>query len=262
MIVKACTIDEIGPLMTEYLEGLSSPFDSFLEAHILESEFYLFRNDSNDIGYMAVHQRERLTQFYVRRAYLKHAQPLFRQVIDQYAIQSLFVPTCDELLLSLAIDQDYAIRKQAYFFQDSQVDVPEVRDNEGDRFRLATPDDLPAIQHVCGDFLDNYARWIETGELLVYYRNEELLGIGLAESSRLFTGLASIGMFTNEAYRNQGVGKAMIVRLRDWCRKRDIRPIGGCWYYNEASKRTLESGGMVTRTRLLHVEVKKTGAEA
>ncbi|WP_181153121.1 hypothetical protein [Paenibacillus sp. AR247] len=34
-----------------------------------------------------------------------------------------------------------------------------------------------------------------------------------------------------------------------------IRPLSGCWYYNEASKRTLESAGMVTRTRLLRMKV-------
>ncbi|QOS81859.1 hypothetical protein JNUCC31_14020 [Paenibacillus sp. JNUCC31] len=43
MITKPCTITEIQHLSSEYLEELSSPFDSFLEEHILSSTFSCFR---------------------------------------------------------------------------------------------------------------------------------------------------------------------------------------------------------------------------
>ena len=121
-------------------------------------------------------------------------------------------------------------------------------------FRLATVEDLQAIKRVCGDFLTDYERWIASGELFVYYGGSDLLGIGVIEKSKLFEGLASIGMFANEAFRQQGVGKTIIVHLREWCHRHGLTPISGCWYYNEASKRTLESGGMVTKTRLLSID--------
>lgn len=256
MLIKECTLAEIQHLVKEYLQSLSSPFDSFLEEHILSSTFYLIQDDSNDVGYWAVHDKERLTQFYIRRAYQMHSQPLFLQALEQHSIKYLFVPTCDELLMSLAIDQDFAINKQAYFFQDSLTSVS-TELGDGEVFRLATQDDLVQIGQVCGDFLDSYEPWIARGELFVYYRNADLLGIGLVGMSSLFDRLASIGMFTNDAYRKQGVGKAMIMQLRNWCKQKGITPVSGCWYYNEASKRTLESGGMVTRTRLLNIEVTK-----
>ncbi|MDQ8736946.1 GNAT family N-acetyltransferase [Paenibacillus sp. LHD-38] len=82
-----------------------------------------------------------------------------------------------------------------------------------------------------------------------------LLGIGLVENSKMLKGLASIGMLTNEAYRKQGIGRVIILQLRKWCEKQGIKPVCGCWYYNEASKRTLESAGMVTKTRLLKFKV-------
>jgi GNAT superfamily N-acetyltransferase len=261
MIVKKCLLTEIQQLVKEYLQGLSSPFDSFLEEHILSSTFYLIQDGSNDVGCFAIHNNERLTQFYIRRAYQKHAQKLFLQVLEHHSVQFIFAPTCDELLISLAIDQDFTINKQAYFFQDSQEHVAEGFVADGEVFRIATQADLQEIQRVCGDFLDEYDRWIARGELFVYYRNAYLLGIGVAEKSKMFDGLASIGMFTNDAYRKQGVGKAIIEQLRKWCAHHGIIPISGCWYYNEASKRTLESGGMVTKTRLLNIEVTKQKAE-
>ncbi|MDQ0061661.1 GNAT family N-acetyltransferase [Paenibacillus harenae] len=256
MIIKECTLVEIDHLVKEYVEGLSSPFDSFLEEHILSSVFYSIQDDEKDVGYYAVHNNERLTQFYILRSYQMHAQKLFLQALERHSVKSIFVPTSDELLISLVIDQDFAINKQAYFFQDSLVSLSTGL-GDGEIFRLATQGDLRHVQEVCGDFLDNYERWIEKGELFVYYRDADLLGIGLIESSKLSEGLASIGMFTNDAYRKQGVGRAIIVQLRQWCKDRGISPICGCWYYNEASKRTLESGGMVTKTRLLNIEVTK-----
>ncbi|MFC5468127.1 GNAT family N-acetyltransferase [Cohnella suwonensis] len=255
MIVKECTIAEIQHLVEEYLQGLSSPFDSFLEDHILSSTFYLIQNDSLDVGYFAIHNNELLTQFYIRRSYQMHAQKLFLQALERHTVNFLFVPTCDELLISLAMDQDFAIKKQAYFFQDSQANASTTGLRDGEIFHLATTDDLQEIRQVCEDFLDDYDRWIARRELFVYYRDKVLLGIGVVGKSKMFDGLASIGMFTNNAYRNQGVGKTVIVQLREWCHRHGIIPISGCWYYNEASKRTLESGGMVTKTRLLNIEV-------
>jgi GNAT superfamily N-acetyltransferase len=255
MITKECLIDEIQPLMKEYLQGLISPFDSFLEKHILASTFYTIQDEMKEVGYYAIHNGQLLTQFYIRRSYQMHLQKMFCQVLERHAVQSLFVPTCDELLLSLAIDKGFPINKQAYFFQDSQTDIPMSEVLGVEVFRPAHQDDLQQIQHICGDFLDHYERWIANEEIFTYYRGSVLLGIGVAEKSRLLEGLASIGMFTNEAYRKQGVGRAIILHLRKWCERHGIKPVSGCWYYNEASKRTLESAGMVTKTRLLKIEV-------
>lgn len=151
-----------------------------------------------------------------------HAQPLFLEALERHAVKNLFVPTCDELFISLAVDQDFKINKQAYFFQDSQSDIT-TRFAEGEEvFRLAEETDLPTIQQVCGDFLSDYGQWIAKEPLFVYYRGTDLLGIGIMESSKMFDGLASIGMFTNESFRKQGIGKAIIVNLRKWCKDHGI----------------------------------------
>lgn len=258
MPFKACQVEEIRHLIQEYTQTLSSPFDAFLEEHILSSKFYVILNESNEIGYYAIHHGDHgqlMTQFYVRPSYLMTAQDLFDQVIKEYNVESLFVPTCDELFVSLAIDKDYPISKQAYFFQDSRLELMEKQSLSGDFFGPATLDDLLHIQEMCGDFLDQYETRIRNGELFCYYRGSVLLGVGVVERSKLLEGIASIGMFTNENYRKQGIGRDIILKLRKWCYSQQLTPICGCWYYNEASKRTLESAGMITRTRLLNIRL-------
>lgn len=246
---------EVQHLIQEYVRTLSSPFDSFLEEHIRGSAFYLIIDGLEEVGYYAIHNDQLLSQFFIRPFYQKHAQELLDQVIAKHAVKSLFVPTCDELFVSLALDKDFTITKQAYFFQDSRVKIPEDNAFDGDIFAIASLDELLQIQQTCGDFLDHYARRIENGEIFTYYRGSDLLGIGVLEKSSMLAGMASIGMFTNESYRKQGIGRSIILKLKAWCYESDLTPICGCWYYNEASKRTLESAGMFTRTRLLNVKV-------
>jgi GNAT superfamily N-acetyltransferase len=255
MLFQACQVEEIRPLIQEYTQTLSSPIDSFLEEHILSSDFYVILEHSTEIGYYAIRHGRLLTQFYVRPSYLKSAQELFAQVIQTYNVESLYVPTCDELFISLALDRDFHIIKQAYFFQDSQQEITENESLKGDVFGPATIEDLLPMQGMCGDFLDQYEQRIANGELFTYYRGSVLLGVGVLEKSRLLEGFASMGMFTNENYRREGIGRNLILKLKKWCYDQQLVPICGCWYYNEASKRTLESAGMVTRTRLFNMKV-------
>jgi GNAT superfamily N-acetyltransferase len=252
---KECQFNEIQYLIQEYMDTLSSPFDSFYEEHVIRSTFYSLSLESQEIGYYAIHNQQLLTQFYIRPAYLKHAQKIFAEVLESRDLKSLFVPTCDELFLSLAVDMEtFTLNKQAYFFQDSLAAISE--SSSGNIiFDLATAKDLPLIKLVCGDFLeDQYDGMQGKGELFTYYRESELLGIGVMQKSTLLLGYASIGMFTNEQFRKQGIGRDIIIRLKAWCYNHQLKPICGCWYYNEASKCTLESAGMVTRTRLLRFD--------
>jgi hypothetical protein len=117
MNTKECLIHEIQFLIEEYIHVLSSPFDSFLEEHILASTFYMIQEGSRIVGYYAIHNNELLTQFYFSRPYQMYSQEMFSQVLERHKVRALFVPTCDELFISLAVDKDFMINKQAYFFQ-------------------------------------------------------------------------------------------------------------------------------------------------
>lgn len=58
-----------------------------------------------------------LTQFYIQPPYLKFVQELFTQVIESHNVKSLFVPTCDELFVSLALDTDFRITERLISFK-------------------------------------------------------------------------------------------------------------------------------------------------
>lgn len=249
-----CTSTEIQPLVEDYIKTLSSPFDSYLEDHIVASDFYSIKIDTDFIGYFSFNKDFYITQFYLRKEYLKDSQQIFKDVLKQYEIKNALVFTGDELFLSLVLDQEIIIKKQAYFFQDSGLTTDEAKLYQGGCFRIAIKDDVPLILQVSGDFFDSLDTRVERGEIFVFKDGEVLLGAGIVEHGKILKGHTSIGMFTNEQYRQKGIGRTIITRLKKWCYENALTPICGCWYYNYNSKKTLESLGMVTKTRLLNVE--------
>jgi len=246
---------DVEHLISEYVNKLSSPIDSFLEDHIIQSIFYSICDSSEVIGYYAIHHNQCLTQFYLDLPYYHVSQKIFNQVLEDHSVQSIMVPTCDELFLSLVLDHDYKIEKQAYFFQDNKMEIPKEKLYKNGEFKVAVQSDAKKIKEVCQDFIDELEKRIENKQIFTLMDGNILLGIGIAERSQLLKGYASIGMFTNELYRNKGIGRTMIHHLKEWCYDNHLNPICGCWYYNVHSKQTLESAGMVSKTRLLNVKV-------
>lgn len=251
---KECNIIEINHLTDEYAKTLSSPFDSFLEDHIGNSAFYVISNGGAEAGYFAYNKDGYITQFYLRKEHLKYSQMIFKDILKRYEIKHALVFTGDELFLSLVLDQELLLKKQAYFFQDSGIPIDEGKLYKGGTFRQAHKEDIALILQVSGDFFDSLEERIERNEIFVYKEREELLGAGITEHGRLLKGYTSIGMFVSERYRQKGIGRTIITRLKKWCYNNGRTPICGCWYYNHNSKKTLESAGMATKTRLLNIE--------
>jgi hypothetical protein len=167
------------------------------------------------------------------------------------------VPTCDEFFLSHLLDDHKEMRIQAYFFQDDpDFDGRHLIRSDID-YRPAVDADVGAIKEVSGDFLDQPELRVERGEIHVGYSGSDLAAVGVLESQKILTGYASIGMFTHSGYRLRRVGRSTILHLKNQCYATGLIPLAGCAYSNVASKKTLESAGMYTTTRLLRFALKR-----
>jgi hypothetical protein len=235
--------------LASYKSSLLSPIDSFLEDHIAQSVFYRIVIEGVDAGHFAIHGSTLLTQFHLVGMHRRRGSPLLAQIKRDFSIRAAFVPTCDEFFLSHAIENYAQLEKQACFFVEADGVWPAV--NEAVRYRPAQVSDAETIESMCGDFLDRYGERIAGGQLHVGHMGDELVALGVIERSTMFPGQASIGMFTRESRRQQAIGTSTIVHMRRVCHAEGLRPIAGCWYYNHASRKTLEAAGMTTPTRLL-----------
>ena len=245
-------IAEIQEATRRHLRSLPSPIDSFLEDHILASSHYQIVVAGETAGFASIHKERLITQFTLAEPYRNCGQPIFRQVRRLEQVRAAFVPTCDEFFLSHALDDYRELAKQAYFFTATH-DAP------GSTLvqltmRTAELGDVEFVRQESGDFFEHPGQHLQAGELFLTLRGEEPVGFGILIKSMLYDDVASIGMYTIERFRRTGAGTATIAMLIDECRRRSLRPVAGCWYYNHRSKQTLERAGMSSSTRLLKID--------
>jgi GNAT superfamily N-acetyltransferase len=246
-------LPEIQDAVQQHLEALSGPIDSFLEDHILGSTHYCIQIAGEAAGFASVHLGRLITQFYLAEPYQRYGQAIFQQVRRLENVGAAFVPTCDEFFLAHALDDYRQLAKQAYFFTAGSNRV-ELGVDERYSLRPAEPGESGFIQQQAGDFFENVEWQIQSGELFLTMQEGEPVGFGVLVRSKFCRNVASIGMYTMEPHRNRGVGTATIALLISECERLGVRAVAGCWYYNHASKRTLERAGMLTRTRLLKID--------
>ncbi len=237
----------------QHLAALPSAIDSFLEDHILASNHYRIVVTGEPAGFASIHEERLITQFALSEPYRQHGQDLYRELRQLEQVRSAFVPTCDEFFLAHALDDYRRLAKQAYFFA-TPPGVGEVDATNRYSMRPAAIADADFVRQESGDFFEHLERIIEAEELFVTLQGEEPVGFGILVESSLYEDVASIGMYTIERFRQTGVGTATIAVLIEECRRRSLRPVAGCWYYNHRSRRTLQRAGMYSPTRLLKID--------
>ncbi len=254
MNIRFVSVDlaEIKPVLAAHVLTLSSPIDSYLEDHLLQSRHYHILVNGEAAGSTAIHNQSLITHFSLDAPHRHLGQRVFAQVRKLEQVREAYVPTCDEYFLAHALDEYRLLEKQAYFFQ-ARPGAQRPPSPSGLTHRLARTGDLAQMTTLTGDFFDR-AEWrVADGQISVAEQEGEIVGFGVIERSTLYPAAASIGMITVEARRGQGVGTAIIGALLDECARQQLTAIAGCWYYNHFSKKTLEKAGMYAQTRLLKV---------
>lgn len=244
---------DIRDAVRRHLAALPAAIDSFLEDHILDSVHYRIVVDGEPAGFASIYEERLITQFALGEPYRRYGQPIFGQLRRLEQVQSAFVPTCDAFFVAHALDDYRQLAKQAYLFATTREAAAAAAPGIY-ALRPAELEDAELVQQQSGDFFVPIERFIEAKELFILRRRDENVGFGLLDQSALYDDVASIGMYTIERFRREGVGAAAIALLIGECRRRGLRPVAGCWSYNHASKWTLERAGMYSPTRLLKVD--------
>ncbi|MDQ2681913.1 MAG: GNAT family N-acetyltransferase [Chloroflexota bacterium] len=238
-----------------HLEGLPGPIDSYHEEHLRDAVWHRIERDGERIGLGAIHNAGTITHFALEPVFRQHSQEAFAALRRTEKVTEALVSTADAPFLANALDNHRSITLQAYAFALAPDRArPEVT---GFTMRPATPADREAIVADSGDFFGNYLHSLTEAEgvvqIYVVSRDGEPVAYGISERSGLYRGTASIGMFVREEVRNTGAGTATIGLLIEEMLRRGLSPVAGCWYYNHASKRTLERAGLHAATRLLRI---------
>lgn len=233
----------------EYLDGISIPYDDFLEEHIFNSQIFSIFLEGEHIGFFGKLENM-ATIFFIKNEYFHKANEVFTDIKTNFNITEAFVPTPDIGFMSVALEKFASIEIQALHFTETNAVIhpPEF---PKENFRLATEQDLREIERLAGDFLDRYDERIRNNQIYVLEENHFIIGLGVLVDNKIMRNCVGTGMFTKESMRQKGVGRSIIIHLKTIVHASGKTPVPGCWYYNTNSRKTLESAGYVSKSKLL-----------
>jgi len=243
-------IQENKILFEHYLNQLTV-VDSFWESHVLDAEFYSIQREEKTIGFFSIFEKAKITSFYLLNPQISDSQTIFSDILLKFRIASAFVATSDELFLSLGMDYHKELEMQAYFFADSKKKIKKAT-WPGNLMLLATEKDIPEI--MATEAYDDIETLVKNKAVFVMRKEDStFLGTGMIESLKTNPAIWSIGMSVSASYRQMGIGRSILLFLKNYCYENKKIPVAGCWYQNTNSKMTLESTGFVTKSRLLNL---------
>lgn len=250
---KKCDFIKIASKVEKNIEKNNIVVDSFWEDHLLGSNHYLIEIDGKEEGYFSIFEKQLLMLFYIEKEFRNESQEIFAKIKKYEELNSAFVPTGDELLLSHVLDNYTKLEKQAYFSEDSKREISkDLIDGEIEMVKAKISDSEMIIKY-SGEFFDNLEKRIGNNEIFIFYKKSEVLGFGIIDYGRVAKKYASVGMIVRDELRGNGIGRNIIYGLKNYVYDKGLIPISGCWYFNHNSKKTVGSAGFYSKTRLLKV---------
>ncbi len=252
---KQCTLEAIEGEVSSYYETNQITVDSFWEDHVVKSNFYqIFVND-HKAGFFAIYNQSMITLFHMFDQYARYGQRVFEDVKRFEQVTNAFIPTGDEFFLSHAIDNFAKLEKQAYFSNYTDSEVAKDKRKVLELKRIVTEEDV-AFLNFAVDFFDadSKERILSGTEHYQVYKIEEcgiLVGFGVVEFGRIIKNIASIGMYVMPDRRQNGYAASILKVLQKLVESKGYKARSGCWYYNHNSKKSMESAGAFSKTRLL-----------
>ena len=249
--IGKCGFRDIEKLVAEYYINNRIIVDSFWEGHIREGNHYKIMYQDNIVGYFSINKQTVLVLFYIFEEYRNISQELFTIIRKFESVKEALIPTGDEFFISHAIDNYIRIEKQAYFSMYSDKNPKKIIPLE---LKLADIEKDIEILNLCHDFLNDIiedSKKVSGIEIYIVKHENTIIGFGIIHYQEIVNIYASIGMIVIEDYRQKGYGANILYQLSNIVKSKEKQAISGCWYYNHLSKKTTESAGGYSKTRLL-----------
>lgn len=247
-----CEWEDISNAVENHFVDNNITVDSYWEDHVMNSNHYKIIYEEKLIGFFAIFNSSFLTLFNMNPEYAKYAQSVFARIKKYEQVTSAFVSTCDEFLLSHAVDDFVKLEKQAYFSIYTEKDIEDKKTLLLEPVDGNTDESIFKLAH---DYFDEDIEKIKKG--LDYYKlykvkhENVLIGFGVVEYGRVIKKMASVGMYVVEEHRQKGYGGNILKTLQSLVEGEGYIARSGCWYYNHNSKKSMEAAGAYSKTRLL-----------
>lgn len=222
--------------------------DTYWENQILGARFYRIAVNGRTAGFCTFEEKElALTSFCIDDPLFPYSREAFAAVLARLRPVLAYLVSGDGPFLSVCLDVGARLEAHGFFFHDTGRDGPPALFQSAQILPAGERDyeDLRET-HFYGDLHDP-----ENPLYVLRDADGEFLGTGHIAKwmRRLGRDWGAVGMYTAPAARGRGVGRSIILAMKQFTREMGLEPIAGCYCSNTASRRTLESCGFVTNTR-------------
>ncbi|NHJ85706.1 MAG: GNAT family N-acetyltransferase, partial [Asgard group archaeon] len=213
------------------------------------SDYYIFQADNNEIGYAIRNNDGVLIEFYVLDKYIPNSNEFFRQVLKDLSITDIYCKSFDSLLLSCCLVNTlpYSILGLLYrdyvevlIKKDSNI-VMKRADLSSVGLILRQDDSIKELFETEQQLTD----FIKNENVFEFYKNEEFIGCGMTIRTHPDWSFCDLGVWVNPSKRGNAFGSQIILNLREYSIKNNLKPSCGCAIENKASQKTIEKSGFV-----------------
>lgn len=249
--------EQLTSLREKYSVSLYEPQEMFVEIMVGQANGFLIQEKDKPIGYCILTDDQVLVEFYLEQEHVKNCENIFVFVVEKLNIQSTCCKSFDSLLMRCCLsfyishnvvgDMFRELNEQVFQKKSGNLKVKLHR-------RLATLNDLSAVMEINREFFvdeEEAKNYISNKGMFIYKDGDGDISCGIFAETCAGNNAYDIGMLVHPQKQQRGYGTYIITDLIQYCKEKGWQPICGCAYDNEASKKTLEKAGFISRHYLL-----------
>lgn len=256
MKIIQTSIDNIKKYRTDYFNSLPFFQELFIELMISSSDYFIFQEEKNEIGYAIRNNDGVLIEFYVLENYIPSSIEFFRQVLKDLSIKEVYCKSFDSLLLSNCLINNLQYSIIGFLYRDYVE--PLINKDSSIKLKKA---DLLSVGFLLGQD-ESIKELFETEQQLIdfikndnvfeVYKNEEFVGCGMVLKTHPDWNFCDLGVWVNPSKRGKSIGSQIILNLREFSIKNNMKASCGCSIENLASQKMIEKSGFVSRYNLIN----------
>lgn len=258
-IVKT-TFDKIKKYRTDYLNSLSEFQEVFIELMIYDSDFYMLLMDEKEVGYIIKTHENALIEFHVLEKYISDSENFFKQVLKELFVTNIYCKSFDSLLLSNCLSNSLSYSLLGKLYRDYVEALiekdPNIKMKKSDHssieFLFGQDDSITELF----DTKKQLIEFVQNEHVFEFYKNDEFIGCGMIIRTISGWNFCDLGVWVNPLTRGNYFGTQIILNLREFALKNNMRPSCGCAIDNFASQKIIERSGYVSRYRMINFNTK------
>ncbi len=253
------TIDRVANFRTDYFNSLPKFQELFIELKVKNSDIYLIQQENKEIAYAIKSNNGILIEFYVFDEYIPNSNEIFRQLLKSLSITDIYCKSFDALLLNNCLLNSLPYSLLGLLYRDYAKALI-----ENDPNVIAKKADASSIKLLLGqdesikelfETEQQLSDFIQNENVFEFYNNDEFIGCGMVIRTHSDWDFCDLGVWVKPSKRGNAIGSQMILKLRDFAIKNNIKPSCGCGIENLASQKAIKKSGFVSRDSLINFKL-------